>query len=123
MAKNLDWGGWIGPRKKVGPTQTVGGGGTTIWGGYIESREKDSRLQGEKRYVTYSDLLSNVSIVAASVRWYLNLVAKVGWKVEPAERPGRARISKARRSKAMSRATCRRPASAPASPCSSTRSA
>ena len=68
MAKNLDWGGWIGPRKKVGPTQTVGGGGTTIWGGYIESREKDSRLQGEKRYVTYSDLLSNVSIVACLSR-------------------------------------------------------
>ena len=76
--------GWFGPRTKTPPTQEAGTGGTAVYGGYVETKEKDPRLIGEARYLTFSDIMTNVSIVAASVRWYLDLVAKVGWRVEPA---------------------------------------
>ena len=67
------------------PTQTVGTGGTVVHDGYVQSNEKDPTLQGQNRYTSYSEILANVSIVAASTRYFLNLVAKPSWKVEPAD--------------------------------------
>lgn len=69
--------------KRVKPSTTLGTGGTAIWGGYIYSNEKDSRLTGQNKYTTFSDLLANVSVVAAGVRYFLNLVSKASWKANP----------------------------------------
>ena len=71
--------------KTVKPTSTAGTGGTVVYDGYIQSNEKDAGLRGQSRYQTYSEILANVSIVAASTRYLLNLVAKPSWKVEPAD--------------------------------------
>lgn len=62
-----------------------GGSGTEIHGGYIFSDEADSRLTGQNRYRTAADILANISIVAASVRFFLNLLAKPEWVIEPAD--------------------------------------
>lgn len=62
-----------------------GVGGTTAFGGYIEDREISSALRGSGKYTTYSDLLANVGIVAASVRYILNLVARPSWTFDPAD--------------------------------------
>lgn len=67
------------------PTEAVGVGGTAIYGGHIATTEKDARLTGRQRYETFSNILTNVSIVAAGIRYFLNLVAKAGWRVEPAD--------------------------------------
>lgn len=67
------------------PFEEMGAPGTAIYGGYIIEAEKDSSLQGRQKYTTYSDILANTSIVAAGVRFFLNLVSKAGWKVEPAD--------------------------------------
>lgn len=67
------------------PFDTVGAPGTAIHGGFIVENEKDSRLTGTQKYVTYSNLLANTAIVAAGVRFFLNLVSKAGWKAEPAD--------------------------------------
>lgn len=75
-------------RRQVPPTVVGGAPGTAIIGGYIEERERDRDLQGHKKYDTYSNMLANVSIVAAGVRYFLNLVAKPGWKFEPKEGTG-----------------------------------
>jgi len=75
-------------RRKYPPTVTAGAPGTAIIGGYVEEKERDSALQGRKKYETYSNMLANVSIVAAGVRYFLNLVAKPGWKFEPPENGG-----------------------------------
>lgn len=75
-------------RTRVAPTQTAGAPGTAVWGGYPEEHEREASLQGAEKWRTFSDLLANVSIVAASVRYFLNLVAKPEWKVEPAEDGG-----------------------------------
>lgn len=75
-------------RRTVRPTAVAGAPGTAVIGGYIEEKERDRDLQGHKKYETYSNVLANVSIVAAGVRYFLNLVAKPGWRFEPPEGGG-----------------------------------
>lgn len=72
-------------RQRVKPTETLGAAGTPIYGGFIHSVEESSDLQGEKRYKTFSEMLANVSIVAAGVRFFLNLTAKAKWSFRPSE--------------------------------------
>jgi len=71
-------------RTKPKPSTTVGFPGTVVFGGQIYSPERASELRGSEKYRTYADLLSNVSIVAASVRYFLNLISDADWKFEPA---------------------------------------
>jgi hypothetical protein len=70
------------------PKETLGVPGTAIYGGYIVENEKDSRLTGTNKYRTYSNILANTSIVAAGVRYFLNLISKAGWEVEAPEDSG-----------------------------------
>ena len=72
-------------RGRVSAEQTEGVGGTAVFGGYVSEREQNPNLVGLGRYKTYGDMLSNVSIVSAGTRYFLNLVAKSSWKVEPAK--------------------------------------
>lgn len=74
----------IAGRKSVGPYTTAGSTGTVAFGGYLVNNEKQSSLQGAQRYVTYSELLANTSIVAAGTRYFLNILGKGTWSVEPA---------------------------------------
>jgi len=77
--------GFGGKKEKTDPTKTVGSPGTPVWGGYVESNEKNPDLVGTKRYQTFSQMLANVTIIAAGVRYYLNLIAKSTWTVVPAD--------------------------------------
>lgn len=77
------FGAMIG-RQPVAPFQEQGTSGTAVWGGFVENIEKDPRLSGTRRYITVSDMLANVSIVAAGLRYFLNLAAVPSWSVEPA---------------------------------------
>lgn len=72
-------------RRNVGPQTTAGVSGARVVGGFLDEQEISPDLRGNKKYKTYSDLLANVSIVAASTRYFLNLVAKAQWKFEPSE--------------------------------------
>lgn len=72
-------------RASVAPTQMSGAPGVAIHGGYVEEHEKNRALQGAEKYRTYSEILANTSIAAASVRYFLNLAAKASWKFEPSE--------------------------------------
>lgn len=70
----------------VSPFREAGRPGTAIWGGYVQNIEKDRRLGSpQERYRTASDILANVSIVAAGLRFFLNLVAVPSWTVKPVE--------------------------------------
>jgi len=71
--------------RRVAPTKTLGAAGTAIYGGYIQENEQNSKLQGTEKYRTYSDILANTAIVAAGVRYFLNLVQKAEWSFNPAE--------------------------------------
>lgn len=72
------------------PTGTIGVGSTAIYGGYPERRETDATLIGREKYITFSNHLANISIVGASVRFFLNLVGGVSWKFEPADESSEA---------------------------------
>lgn len=76
---------FTGSGKTLNPTQTKGAPGNPVIGGYIMTDERNAKLKGTAKYKTYSDLLANVSIVAAGVRYFLNLVSKAEWKVSPAD--------------------------------------
>jgi hypothetical protein len=71
---------------QVKSTKTYGAPGTAIYGGYIQSDERDSRLgTTRERQRNYSEVLANVSIVASGVRYFLNLVARADWSFTPSE--------------------------------------
>ena len=63
---------------------TRGGAGFSIHGGYIAEKERDASLIGRNRFLTYSNILADSTIVASGVRYFLNLAAKTPWKVRPA---------------------------------------
>lgn len=69
----------------VTPTRAQGVSGTTSHGGYVVNRETSADLIGRQRYTTSTDMLANVGIVSASVRYILNLVARPSWSFDPAD--------------------------------------
>lgn len=69
----------------------VGVGGTVIYGGYVVEEERDPRARGTEKFRTYSNLIANLSIVAASLHYYLNLVGKAKWKFAPADDSSQAK--------------------------------
>lgn len=64
------------------PFSEVGVSGTAVFGGYIVTKERSARLFGSERYRTAADILANISIVAAGLRYFLNLLAKPEWSVD-----------------------------------------
>jgi len=67
------------------PMRRLGTSGYVVTGGFVMDRERNASLAGSMKYVTYSDILANTSVVAAGVRFYLNLVAKAQFKIHPAD--------------------------------------
>ena len=70
-------------RRTVPPSVRAGRPGTAIFGGFIQQIEKNRKLADREKYRTFSEILANVSIVAGSVRYFLNLLGRAGWKVVP----------------------------------------
>jgi len=66
-------------------TKTKGHSGTPVMNGYIQENELNQSLLGKTKYVTYGNILANTAIVAAGTRYFLNLVAKPTWSVQPAD--------------------------------------
>lgn len=69
--------------KRARPTRTIGEAGTAVYGGFIENRETNANLTGTKKWITFSQALANCGIVAAGVRYFLNLAGKAGWRAVP----------------------------------------
>jgi len=67
------------------PTGIRGTSGVRIVGGYVQQDEKNAKLLGRQRYVTWADMIANTSIIAAGARYYLNLLAKASWTLDPAD--------------------------------------
>src|SRR6188508_3008927 len=66
------------------PFKEMGGTGTAVYGGFVQRKDKAPEWYGKQRYTISSEILSNISIVAASVRYFLNLVSHPQWTVTPA---------------------------------------
>ena len=73
------------PSSKAPPMSALGLPGFSAYGGYVTSPEQNWRVAGMQRYLLASDILANVSIVAASLRYMLNLISRPTWKAVPAD--------------------------------------
>lgn len=72
--------------KKIdNPMDAIGHAGFVQFGGLLNSNEKNAKLTGTAKYTTYSQLLANTSIMGAGVRYFLNLVSKANWKINPVD--------------------------------------
>jgi len=71
--------------QKAKPMQTVGFAGTALYAGMVQDNEESPELKGTKKYETFSEVLANVSIAAAGVRYFLNLTSKAKWSFTPSE--------------------------------------
>lgn len=71
---------------RITPTKVMGAAGTVVYGGYLGEIEKHSDLSGSTKYTTYGDMVVNASIVAAAVRYFLNLASSVTWDVVEADK-------------------------------------
>ena len=75
-------------RRSSKPTTWAGSPGFSVWAGYVDQDERDRKLADHaERFRTFASVLTNTAIVAASVRYYLNLIAKAEWSFEPASGP------------------------------------
>lgn len=69
--------------KAPDPLSSIGVNGAVISGGFLVENEKEPSLTGEGKYITYGDILTNTSIVSAGVRYFLNVITKSSWKLDP----------------------------------------
>lgn len=72
------------PMPRVSPFREAGVSGVQITAGFVRSIERNTDWIGQKKYQTISEIVSNVSIVAASVHYFINLISHPNWKVVPA---------------------------------------
>lgn len=76
------------PSQKFSPFAEVGAAGFAVFGGRVISREKSTALAGTQRWVTYSDMAANTSIIASGIRYFLNIIASAKWTVSGATDKG-----------------------------------
>jgi hypothetical protein len=69
-------------------TETAGGPGYSIHGGFLTGGERNPKLASTRRFHTYEEQLRNVAIIGLSILYFLDLVASAGWNWTPAEVPG-----------------------------------
>lgn len=65
------------------PYSEQGVSGFSARGGYIFAPETNADVAGPNRWHTAADILTNISIVAASVRYSLNLISRPKWRADP----------------------------------------
>lgn len=73
------------PSQRFSPFKEIGSSGVAVFGGRPMTREKGPLVFGLQRYTTYSDMVANISIVAAGVRYFLNVITSAKWKCVPAD--------------------------------------
>jgi hypothetical protein len=83
--KSIDPSSFENEKKRVRPSETVGGPSFRIHGGWLEEKEVNAKLVRSKKYKTYTDMLTNISIIGSGVRYYLNLLCKPEWSAKPAD--------------------------------------
>lgn len=63
----------------------LGFGGVAQFGGFLVEEEQNPELTGTQKYRKYSQIMANTAIAAAGIRYFLNMVGKAKWSMEPAD--------------------------------------
>ena len=69
-------------RRGKSPYNPSGVTGVREHSGYVITDERNPKVAGRRRYTTYSNILANISVVAASVRHFNTLTASARWSFE-----------------------------------------
>lgn len=76
----------IGVKKEpVKPYVEQGVSGAQVYGGYIQDRETNSKLSYLARNNKYEEIIANIAIIAAGLRYFTALATTANWSVEPNE--------------------------------------
>lgn len=70
---------------KVSPFKEAGVSGAVSFGGWLQDREKNPKLSFLQRQNNYDEIIKNVAIVGAGVRFFCNLGAGASWNFEASE--------------------------------------
>lgn len=89
MENNIDWTFNKKEHRIKGAHSILGTSGAYAVGGYLIEDEEEADLSGQEKYLLYSNMLVNTSIVSAGVRFYLNLLTGAKWKVHAKETNGK----------------------------------
>lgn len=71
------------------PSKMAGSDGVAAPGGYLYVGERNPKLIGDQKWVTFSNLIRNTLVVAASIRIYDTFARSVRWYSEPNGRGGK----------------------------------
>lgn len=78
--------GIFGVKKEpVKPYIEQGVSGAQVYGGWIQDREKNQKLTYLQRNNRYEEVIANIAIVGAGVRYFTALATSANWTVEPSE--------------------------------------
>lgn len=77
---------------RVQPFKEMGGSGTPVYAGFVQTKDRSAKWSRGRRYEISSEIVSNISIVAASVRYFLNLITHPRWSVVPADENDRESV-------------------------------
>lgn len=72
-------------RPAITPRKEMGVSGCSIVGGYINDREKNPKLSFLQRSTRYEEIMSNIAIVGAGIRYFTSLGISAAWSVKAAE--------------------------------------
>jgi hypothetical protein len=73
----------FGKATKPRPGKPAGSDGVATFGGFLIEGERNSKLRGSEKWITYDNLIANVAIVATAVRISLDLMGSVKWYAKP----------------------------------------
>lgn len=71
--------------KADGAFDNVGSTGLLVTNGYVSNEDPDSTMAGPQRFDEFMKNINEFTIIAASIRLFLNLIAKSNWTVVPAK--------------------------------------
>ncbi len=77
--------GFLPTPPKIKPFKEQGVSGTAIHSGYVQVKDQAPEWNGIQKYRTASEIVTNISIVAASVHYFLNLISHPKWTATPSD--------------------------------------
>lgn len=77
------WGGFTPSAPTVPETQPAGVDGVNVYAGFVVSNERDPRLIGTRKWITFDEQVVNVAVIGAAVNVWTKLGGSAKWDVEP----------------------------------------
>ncbi len=71
------------------PSKPSGSDGVSVVGGFVIHGERDRRLEGDQKWITFSNAELNISVVSSAINVWTALGGSAKWSAEPNKRGGK----------------------------------